>query len=235
MVDAVLAAEIDGRPIDDIEAIGAVMLLVLGGWRPPPACWDGHAPLLRAPRDPRAPRAEPERIPTPSRSCCASTGRSSASAARPAATPSWRPAAVKAGERVIIYWRRPTRDEDEFEALDTVRPRPRRQPAHRLRRRAHRCAGSNLARMNLRIAFEEVDGWRRAPAAGAEIRYHSAMNRAPVSVPITCSPDPSLSTRNPIARRGRRTEPARPRGVSREEATGARRGSPRRLGGSARR
>ena len=43
---------------------------------------------------------------------------------------------VQAGERVMIYWASANRDEDEFDRPDDVRPRPRRQPPHRLRRRA---------------------------------------------------------------------------------------------------
>ena len=63
----------------------------------------------------------------------------------------------------------------------------------------HRCAGSNLARMNLRIAFEELvprlADVRLQP--GAEVRYHSAMNRAPVSVPITFTPGRRLGPERP--------------------------------------
>ena len=46
--------------------------------------------------------------------------------------------------------------------------------------------------MNLRIAFEElVERLRDVRLQpGAEIDYHSAMNRAPVSVPITFTPGP---------------------------------------------
>lgn len=54
----------------------------------------------------------------------------------------------------------------------------------------HRCVGSNLARMNLRIAFAEIV--RRLTdiklRPGADIEFHSTYNRAPLSVPITFSP-----------------------------------------------
>jgi cytochrome P450 len=57
----------------------------------------------------------------------------------------------------------------------------------------HRCAGSNLARMNLRIAVAELlrrlDDIRLARPAD-EIEFHSMYSRGPVSVPITFRPGP---------------------------------------------
>jgi len=54
----------------------------------------------------------------------------------------------------------------------------------------HRCVGSNLARMNLRVAIDAVV--RRLHdiklAPGADIDFHSTFNRAPLSVPITFTP-----------------------------------------------
>jgi cytochrome P450 len=193
VVDAVLAAEIDGRPIDDIEAIGAVMLLVLGGLETTAGVL-GMA-MLRFCEHPEIPallRAEPERIPDAveellrldgSFICIGRTARRDTElGGRP----------VKAGERVIIYWASADRDEDEFEAPDTFDLDRAANRHIAFGAGPHRCAGSNLARMNLRIAFEELvprlADVRLQP--GAEIRYHSAMNRAPVSVPITFTPGP---------------------------------------------
>lgn len=52
----------------------------------------------------------------------------------------------------------------------------------------HRCVGSNVARMNLRVAIDAIDEIVRRLAdvrlkPGADIGFHSAFNRAPVSVP----------------------------------------------------
>ena len=57
----------------------------------------------------------------------------------------------------------------------------------------HRCAGSNLARLNLRVALEELltrlDDVALQP--GVEpLHFHSALNRAPLTVPITFTPGP---------------------------------------------
>jgi cytochrome P450 len=54
----------------------------------------------------------------------------------------------------------------------------------------HRCLGSNLARMNLRIALEELltrlDDIRLAD--GTEIGYHPGLTRSLLSVPIMFTP-----------------------------------------------
>ena len=97
---------------------------------------------------------------------------------------------VKSGERVLIHWASANRDSREF-------PRPDEFDLGRERNRhlsfgvgPHRCLGSNLARMNMRIVLEEVlrrmDDIRLAD--GADIRYHGGLNQSPLSVPITFTP-----------------------------------------------
>ena len=193
VVDAVLSAEIDGRPINDIEAIGAVMLLVFGGL-------DTTAGVLGMamqrfcahPEIPALLRAEAERIPDAveellrldaSFVCIGRTARHDTElGGRP----------VKAGERGMIYWASANRDEAEFENPDEFDLDRYANRHVTFGAGPHRCAGSNLARMNLRIAFEElvqrVRDVRLKP--GAEIAFHSAMSRAPVAVPITFAPGP---------------------------------------------
>jgi cytochrome P450 len=193
VVDAVLAADIDGRPINDIEAIGAVMLLVLGGLETTAGVLGMS--MLRFCEHPEILeqlRAQPERIPDAveellrldgSFICIGRTARHDTELGG---------RRVKAGERVMIYWASANRDADEFDDPDTFDLGRDANRHIAFGAGPHRCAGSNLARMNLRIAFEEVarrlTGVRLQP--GAEIRYHSAMNRAPVSVPITFTPGP---------------------------------------------
>jgi cytochrome P450 len=88
---------------------------------------------------------------------------------------------------VLMYWASANRDDAEFDhpdEFDVDRPRNRHLA---FGAGTHRCAGSHLARMNLRIALEEL-----LPRLhdlrlqdGADIEYHSTFNRAPLSVPIT--------------------------------------------------
>jgi cytochrome P450 len=193
VVDAVLDAEIDGRPINDLEAIGSVMLLVLGGLETTAGVLG--MTMLRFCEHPEILellRAQPERIPDAveellrldgSFICIGRTARHDTELGG---------RRVQAGERVMIYWASANRDVDEFGDPDTF-DLDRAVNRHlAFGAGPHRCAGSNLARMNLRIAFEELvrrlTDVRLQP--GAEIRYHSAMNRAPVSVPITFTPGP---------------------------------------------
>ena len=61
----------------------------------------------------------------------------------------------------------------------------------------HRCTGSSLARMNLRLAVGELtqrlDDVRLQE--GAEpVPFHSALNRAPAKVPIEFAPGPRVGT-----------------------------------------
>src|SRR5207248_2990854 len=97
---------------------------------------------------------------------------------------------IKEGDKVMIYWASANRDEDEFSCphqFDLDR-KANRHLAFGVG--THRCPGSNLARLNLRVALQEIT--RRMAdfklQDGAEIGYHSALNRAPLTVPIRFTP-----------------------------------------------
>jgi cytochrome P450 len=193
VVDAVLAAEIDGRPINDLEAIGSVMLLVLGGLETTAGVL-GMA-MLRFCEHPEIPeqlRAEPERIPDAVEELLRLDGSFICIGRTAACDTELGGRPVQEGERVMIYWASANRDADEFDQPDEFVPDRIANRHIAFGAGPHRCAGSNLARMNLRIAFEELT--RRLSdislQPGAEITYDSAMNRAPVTVPITFTPGP---------------------------------------------
>lgn len=191
VVDAVMAAEIEGRAITPEEVIGTIQLLILGGLETTAGVLG--AAMLRfcaQPEIPAALRARPELIPAAveellrldgSFICIGRTARHDGEVGGHR---------VRAGERVVIYWASANRDEAEFdqpEAFD-----PDRSPNRHIAFGAgpHRCAGSNLARMNLRVAVaelvERLHDVRLRPDAGIE--FHSTFNRAPRSVPITFTP-----------------------------------------------
>jgi cytochrome P450 len=94
---------------------------------------------------------------------------------------------IRAGERILMYWVSANRDEGEFDHPDEFDLDRDRNRHIAFGAGPHRCAGSNLARMNLRIALAELVGRlhdiRLRP--GADIGFHSSFNRAPLSVPIT--------------------------------------------------
>jgi cytochrome P450 len=191
VVDAVMSAEIEGRPITPQEVIGTIHLLILGGLETTAGVLG--AAMMRFCEHPEIPallRERPELIPHAveellrldgSFICIGRTARHDTEIDGHQ---------VKAGERVIMYWASANRDEAEFSAPDTFDLDRERNRHIAFGAGPHRCVGSNLARMNLRVAIDEIvrrlADVRLRP--GADIGFHSTFNRAPLSVPITFTP-----------------------------------------------
>jgi cytochrome P450 len=192
VVDAVLAADIDGRAITEKEAIGTVQLLIFGGLDTTAGAL-GHI-LIRFCRQPEIPallRARPEllddaieelvRLDSP----LVFMGRTATRDVEVGGR------TINAGDKILISFLSANYDEAEFDdaaSFDLERAR-NRQIAFGAG--VHRCAGSNLARHNLRIALSEIlhrlDDIRLQD--GAEpLRLHSSFARAPDAVPIAFTP-----------------------------------------------
>lgn len=191
VVDAVINATIDGVPLTEDEQIGSVQLLILGGLETTAGALG--LMFIRFCREPEIPellRAHPELIPKAVEELLrldtsfVSVGRTAVADADLAGH------AVKTGDKVLIHWASANRDADEF-------PNPDVFDVDRVRNRhfafgagPHRCAGSNLARLNLRIALEELLprmlDLRLAP--DADIHYHPGLTRSPLTLPITFTP-----------------------------------------------
>jgi cytochrome P450 len=187
----VMNAEIEGRPISAQEIIGVIHLLILGGLETTAGVLG--AAMMRFCEQPEIPallRARPELIPQAveellrldgSFVCIGRTARHDTEIDGHQ---------VKAGERVLMYWASANRDEAEFTAPDTFDAGRERNRHIAFGAGPHRCVGSNLARMNLRVALGELvrrlHDVKLQPGAG--IDFHSTFNRAPLSVPITFSP-----------------------------------------------
>ncbi|MGH3247696.1 MAG: cytochrome P450 [Trebonia sp.] len=193
VVDAILNARIEGRPITPQEIIGTIHLLILGGLETTAGVLG--AAMMRFCAHPEIParlRERPDLIPEAveellrldgSFVCIGRTARQDAEIGG---------RRVKEGERVIMYWASANRDEAEFPAPDAF-DLEREQNRHvAFGAGPHRCVGSNLARMNLRVAIGELV--RRLAEVrlqpGADIGFHSAFNRAPLTMPITFTPGP---------------------------------------------
>ncbi|HEY8525707.1 MAG TPA: cytochrome P450 [Acidimicrobiales bacterium] len=191
VVDAVIAAEVEGRPITQDEIVGIVQLLVLGGLE----TTAGALGLMverfcHEPEIPALLRAEPERIPAAIEELLR-LDSSFVSIARTATTDTELGGqTIRAGEKIVIYWASANRDEREFpnpDAFDLDRPTNRHLA---FGAGPHRCAGSSLARANLRIALEEL-----LPRLhdirlqdGAEVRHPTTSTRTLASLPITFTP-----------------------------------------------
>lgn len=194
VVDAILRADIDGRPITDVEVVGVIQLLIFGGLDTTAgALGQMMVRLCQHPEIPALLRRQPELLPeaveellrldAPFVFIARTATRDTELGGR----------RIKKGERVLISWASANRDEIQFECPDAF-------DAHRMANRhitfgagPHRCAGSNLARLNVRISLEEI--LRRLEdlrlEEGAEpIRFHSGFSRAPLAVPIAFRPGP---------------------------------------------
>jgi cytochrome P450 len=193
VVDAVIRAEVDGRPITDDEIVGTVQLLILGGLETTAGAL-GHAMvrLCREPELQQALRANPELIPAAVEEFVridppfVSVGRTAVRDAELAGH------AIKSGDKVLIHWASANRDEGEFAGSDTFDFARERNRHLSFGAGPHRCVGSNLARMNMRIALEEL--LRRlgdirldeaALGEAGKIHYHAGLTRSPLAVPIT--------------------------------------------------
>jgi cytochrome P450 len=192
VVDAVLAADIDGRPITEEEIIGVIQLLILGGLETTAGALGQF--VIRFSREPSIPallRRDPSLIPDAVEELLRLEPPFIAIARTATCDTSIGGQAIAAGDKVLIYWAAANRDPSEFGCPADFDP-------HRATNRhlafgagPHRCAGSNLARLNLRIALEEIvtrlDDLRLQD--GVEpLPFHSALNRAPLTVPITFTP-----------------------------------------------
>ena len=194
VVDAILAADIDGRPITEVEIIGMIQLLILGGLETTAGSL-GQI-MIRFTREPHIPdllRRRPELLPGAIEELLRleppfiAIGRTAMCDAEVGGQ------RIQEGEKVVIYWASANRDEGEFDAAAAFDPSRASNRHLAFGAGPHRCAGSNLARLNLRVALEEllarVDDVALQP--GVEpIHFHSALNRAPLSVPITFTPGP---------------------------------------------
>lgn len=188
VVDAVLNAEIDGRPITEDEIIGTVQLLILGGLETTAGALGlMFVRFCRQPEIPALLRNKPELIPKAVEELLRLDG-SFVSVGRTAVRDGQLDGhTIKEGDRVLIHWASANRDAAEF-------PDPDEFDLDRARNRhfafgagPHRCAGSNLARLNLRVALEET--LRRLHdiklADDADIGYHAGLTRSPLRLPIT--------------------------------------------------
>lgn len=192
VVDALLAAEIDGRPITHTELVGVIQLLLFGGLDTTAgALGQIMTRFCRQPEIPEMLRAHPERIvdaieellrlDPPFVFIARTATRDTELGGCP----------IAKGDKVLISWASANRDEQEFaNAHEFLVDRPGNRHIA-FGAGPHRCAGSNLARANLRIAITElVERLHDLRfAEGAEpIGFHSHFARCPAAVPIRFTP-----------------------------------------------
>jgi cytochrome P450 len=192
VVDAILHAEIEGRPVREDEIVGMILLLILGGLETTAGAL-GHI-VIRFCREPEIPellRGQPDVMPDAVEELLrleapfVAIGRTVRHQTELGGNP------VGPGEKVLISWASANRDEDEFECPAEFRLDRTSNRHLAFGAGPHRCAGSSLARLNLRVALEEIV--RRLDnlqldIPEPEIPFHNAFNRSPLALPITFTP-----------------------------------------------
>jgi cytochrome P450 len=194
IVDAVLHAEIEARPITEKEVIGIITLLILGGLDTTAGVLG--AAMIRFSQEPDIPeglRKRPDLLADAVEELLRldgsfiGIGRTARHETRLDGCP------VQPGEKVYLSWASANRDAAEFDhpdQFDAERPRNRHVA---FGAGPHRCAGSHLARLNLKVAVAElVDRLHdiRLQVSPSEIPWHAGFNRTPLHVPITFRPGP---------------------------------------------
>lgn len=196
VVDAILATEIDGRPVTETEILGLVLLLILGGLETTAGALGQF--MLRFIREPEIPnllRDRPELVPAAVEELLRLEDPFLAIGRTVRHDTEIDGHAIRAGEKVLISWASANRDETEFpnpDAFDLDRERNRHIA---FGAGPHRCAGSNLARLNLRLAVHELvqrlhDIELLVPEES--LPFHTAFNRSPLEMPIAFRPGPRI-------------------------------------------
>jgi cytochrome P450 len=93
---------------------------------------------------------------------------------------------IRQGDRIALFFAAANRDADVFERPDELDIDRISNPHVAFGLGTHRCAGSSLARLQVRIAVERLLT-RLSPfqvPAGAEVEYMTAAQRGPSSIPL---------------------------------------------------
>jgi cytochrome P450 len=186
LISQLMAAEVDGEPVPPHHIIGTCFLLVVAGidttWSSiGSALWH----LATHPEDRARLVAEPELIPTAVEELL--RAYSPVTMARVANEDvEFAGVHIKEGERVILNFPAANRDPAVFEDADKVIIDRQVNRHVAFGAGIHRCAGSNLARMELRVAIEE---WlARIPeftlADGGEVTWAGGQVRGPRECPV---------------------------------------------------
>lgn len=190
LVDTIIHADINGRPITDDEMLGVIQLLIFGGLDTTAGAL-GHM-MVRFCRQPEIPellRAKPELIPAAIDELLRLDSPFIFIARTLTEDTEFQGCPMKAGEQVLISWQSANHDEEVFTnpmQFDLERSDKRHMA---FGTGPHRCSGANLAAFNLRLSIEHLlqrlDDIRLVDDT---IGYHSGFSRAPKAVPIRFTP-----------------------------------------------
>ncbi|NUP33199.1 MAG: cytochrome P450 [Streptomycetaceae bacterium] len=188
LIGILVHAEIDGEKLDFSELIGESLLLLVGGNETTRNVISGGlAQLMKHPDQMARLREDPSLIPTAVEECLRWVSPVVNMARTTTRDVELHGVTIPAGETVLLLYGAANRDTELFtepETFDAFRT-PNNHIA--FGSGPHFCLGSSLARLEIRVAFEEI--LKRLPdlslAEGAELRHHpSSFIRGIAEMPV---------------------------------------------------
>jgi hypothetical protein len=186
LLSELLTTEVDGQPVDDGIVLGMAALVLIAGidttWS---AIGSSLWHLAAHPDDRKRLVAEPELMPTAVEELL--RAYAPVTMARVVTEDiAYKGCPMKAGDKVLMNFPAANRDPEAFEQPDVVLLDRAHNRHVAFGSGIHRCAGSNLARMELQVALEE---WlARIPdfalAEGREITWAGGQVRGPRILPV---------------------------------------------------
>lgn len=184
---ALVTGEIDGAPVPDVEALGALTVIFLGGLDTTKSAI-GHIALQVAQhpelearvRDPRWVRQDMDEFIRLQSPVCTYSRTITRDVELGGVQ-------MKAGERILLRWDSANRDGDRFPNGDELQFDPPRGGNAGFGLGIHRCLGAHLARVQIAIAFEELLARitnLRLDCDPADIAWTPGVAYAPARVPI---------------------------------------------------
>lgn len=189
LISVLTVAEVDGERLTDWDILGFCFVMVAGGNDTTGNLISHGVALLDAHPDQRARLvAEPELLPNAVVEFLRMEGSVQALARTTTRPVTIGDTEIPEGEKVMLMYGSANRDEREFgdtaEELDIAREIPRHLA---FAGGPHFCIGNHLARLQARVAFEELLG--RQPEIGVDLaaatRLTSAFTRGWISLPAT--------------------------------------------------
>jgi cytochrome P450 len=187
LISELLHTEVDGEPVPDLQVMGIAALTLIAGvdttWS---AIGSAMLHLASNPEDVQRLIDEPDLMPTAVEELLrayspVTMARITVDDIEVGGCP------MKAGDKVLMNFPGANRDPEAFDRADEVLLDRSNNRHVAFGVGIHRCAGSNLARMELRVAIEE---WlRRIPsfnlADAADVTWAGGQVRGPRTVPVT--------------------------------------------------
>jgi cytochrome P450 len=186
VLDAILSGSVDGTPLTDEQKLGIIIVLFLGGLDTTRAQITCIAHHLAVHPDMEQRLRNPGWVRTDLDEFLRHDSVVTALARRVTGATELNGVALGAEDRLLVHYYSANHDAEQFERPDEFFFERGRNPHVAFGMGIHRCLGSNLARLQIQVAFDEllarVTRLRIAP--GAEISISAGVTRMPETLPL---------------------------------------------------